>query len=164
MADFWIGMLEAQDELSMDEKAQQLPGVYEIYGLFVEDRVISDMVIEAVGVSQLVLIVDTITKVESVVEPKNHPNSYEKGYLELTWEMIDGNVMGTYGIQEPLMPFVDKKIRIRGLIHDLCGIGLYLCKETDSEVYCSSDPVNYLELRDKDGNKLTLNTYQRYLK
>jgi hypothetical protein len=121
------------------------------------------MVIEAVGVSQLVLIVDTITKGESVVEPKSHPNDYEKGYLELTWEMIDGNVLGTYGIQEPLIPFVDKKIRIRGLIHDLCGNGLYLCRETDSEVYCSSDPENYLELRDKDGNKLTFEIYQRYL-
>ena len=163
MNDFFEGMNEAQDEHSTQDKAQQLPGVYEIYGLFVEDRVIRDMVIAAVGVSQLVLIVDTITKSESVMEPKNHPNSYEKGYLELTWEMIDGNVLGTYGIQEPLMPFVDKKIRIRGLVHDLCGNGLYLCRETDSEVYCSSEPENYLELRDKEGSKLTLEIFQQYL-
>ncbi|MGD2151589.1 MAG: hypothetical protein PVJ06_11325 [Desulfobacterales bacterium] len=164
MNDFLEGMSEAQDEHSMDEKAQQLPGVYEIYGLFVEDRVIRDMVIEAVGLSQLVLIVDSITKGESAGESKSHVKNSEKGYSELTWDMIDGNVMGTYGIQEPLMPFVDKKIRIRGIIYDLCGNGFYLCRKTDSEVYCSSDPVNYLELRDKDGNRLSLNTYQRYIK
>ena len=107
------------------------------------------------GLTQLVLIVDTITKGKSVMEPKIHTKNCKKEYLELTWGMIDVNVIGTYGIKEPLMPFIDKKVRIRGLIYDLCGNGMYLCRETDSEVYCSAEPESYLELRDKNGNKLT---------
>jgi len=35
---FFDGMAETQDEHSIQEKAQQLPGVYEIWGLFVEEK------------------------------------------------------------------------------------------------------------------------------
>jgi hypothetical protein len=163
MTSFFEGMAESQDEHAEQDKANQLPGVYEVWGLLVEDRVIHDMVIEAVGVSQLVFVVDKIVKVEPVTESTQALASPKEEYLKLTWEEIDGNVLGAYGVQEPLLSFVDKKVRIRGIMYDLCGDGLYLCRETDSEVYCSSDPEAYLELRDKNENKLTQEIFQQYL-
>jgi hypothetical protein len=155
MTAFFEGMAESQEEHAEQDKANQLPGVYELWGLFIEDRVIHDMVIEAVGVSQLVLVVDEIVKVEQPAETKATLAGHEEDYLELTWEDINGNVLGTYGVQEPLLSFIDKKVRITGVIYDLCGYGLYLSGKTVSEVYCSSDPEAYIELREKNGDKLT---------
>jgi len=155
MTTFFEGMAESQNEHAEQDKANQLPGVYEVWGLFIEDRVIHDMVIEAVGVSQLVLVVDKIATVEQVPETKATLTGHEENYLELTWEDINGNVLGNYGVQEPLLSFIDKKVRITGVIYDLCGYGLYLSRKTVSEVYCSSDPEAYIELREKNGDKLT---------
>ena len=149
-------------EYEEQNKAEELPGVYEVRGLLTNEERLYTHSAGAVYSPKLILYVDEVVRREGVVQSDTPPTTDPDSYLILIWSQIDEGWRSPYeggGIEEPLPSFVDKKVRIAGIIYDQCGYGWYLRDQEDSEVSCgfsmlfSQFPPDHIELRDRGGGK-----------
>ena len=157
-------------EYEEQNKAEELPGVHEVWGLPINEERLYTHSADAVYSPKLVLCVDEVVKREEVDQGDTPRINGKDNYLILTWSGIIEGWRGPYegeGIEEPLSPFIDKMVKIAGIIYDQCGYGWYLRDEDDSEVSCGFStlffhfPPDHIELRDKSGGKWTPKTSQQ---
>jgi hypothetical protein len=157
-------------EYEEQNRAEELPGVYEVRGLLTNEERLYTHSAGAVYSPYLILYVEEVVKRGGVDQSDTPPATDTDSYLRLTWSQIDEGWRSPSeggGIEEPLPSFVDKKVRIAGIIYDQCGYGWYLRDEEDSDVSCgysmlfSHFPPDHIELRDKKGGKWTPKSSQR---
>jgi hypothetical protein len=157
-------------EYEEQNKAEELPGVYEVRGLLTNEERLYTHSAGAVYSPYLILYVDEVVKREGVDQGGTPPKNGTDNYLKLTWSQIYEGWRSPYeggGIEEPLPFFVDKKVRIAGIIYDQCGNGWYLRDQEASEVSCGFStlffkfPPDHIDLRDRGGGKWAPKTSQR---
>jgi len=157
-------------EYEEQNRAEELLGVYEVRGLLTNEERLYTHSSGAVYSPYLILYVEEVVKREGVDQSDIPPKTDTDSYLRLTWSQIDEGWRSPYEggeIEEPLPSFVDRKVRIAGIIYDQCGYGWYLRDEEDSEVFCgfamlfTQFPPDHIELRDTSGGKWTPKPWQR---
>ena len=163
-------LIKDLQEYEEQNRAEELPGVYEVRGLLINKERLFTHSAGAVYSPKLILYVDEVVKHAGGDQSASPPTTDTDSYLILTWSQIYEGWRSPYeggGIEEPLPSFVDKKVRIAGIIYDQCENGWYLRDQEDSEVSCgfymlfSKFPPDHIELRDKSGDKWTPKTSQR---
>jgi hypothetical protein len=163
-------LIKDLQEYEEQNRAEELSGVYEVRGLLINEERLYTHSAGAVYSPYLILYVDEVVKREGVDQRDTPPTTDTDSYLILTWSQIHEGWRSPYeggGIEEPLPSFVDKKVRIAGIIYDQCGYGWYLRYEEDSEVSCGFStlffqfPPDHIELRDNDGGEWTPKPWQR---
>jgi hypothetical protein len=163
-------LIKYLQESEEQNQAEELPGVYEVRGLLTNEERLYTHSAGAVYSPKLILYVDEVVRREGVVQSDTPPTTDPDSYLILTWSQIDEGWRSPYeggGIEEPLPSFVDKKVRIEGIIYDQCENGWYLRDQEDSQVSCglytlfSHFPPDHIELRDRGGGKWAPKTSQR---
>jgi hypothetical protein len=156
-------------EYEEQNRAEELPGVYEVRGLLINEERLYTHSAGAVYSPYLILYVDEVVKREKVTQSDSSPTTDKGNYSRLTWSQINESWRSPHeggGIEEPLQSFVDKKVRISGIIYDQCGYGWYLRDQEGSEVSCgfamlfSHFPPDHIELRDMSGGEWTPKTSQ----
>ena len=162
-------LIKDLQEYEERNRADELPGVYEVRGLLTNEERLYTHSADAVYSPHLILYVDDVVKREGVDQNDTPPTNGTDNHLILTWSQIYEGWRSPYeggGIEEPLPSFVNKKVRIAGIIYDQCGYGWYLRDEENSEVSCgflmlfSHFPADHIELRNRDGSKWTPRTWQ----
>ena len=163
-------LIKDLQEYEEQNRAEELPGVYEVRGLLINEERLYTHSAGAVDSPYLILYVDEVVKREEVDQSDTPPTNGTENYLELTWNQINEGWRSPYeggGIDEPLPSFVDKKVRIAGIIYDQCGYGWYLRDQEASEVSCGfymlfyHFPDDHIELRDRSGGEWTPKPSQR---
>lgn len=163
-------LIKDLQEYEEQNKAEELPGVYEVRGLLINEERLYTHSAGAVYSPYLILYVDEVVRRAGADQSASPPTTDTDSYLKLTWSQVYECWRSPYeggGIEEPLPSFVDKKVSIAGIIYDQCGNGWYLRDQEDSEVSCGFSmlffhfPDDHIELKDKDGGEWKPKPWQR---
>jgi len=152
LARVWMSTNSAPGHQHLVKPDAGSPQVYRVYGVFLMDN---EPDLGRNGLPRAVMQL-SVERHEAIEQPeKTMSPTADKRYPELTWQVIEEGHQGVYGLSDTLKKRLNKRVRITGVVYNMCEGGLFLRREDDSAANClMPDKPTHIELVDNKRNPL----------